>query len=204
MKQKGFALIVIILVIVVLGVVGYFVYRSYLPRSYTKAIPLPLPFITFQPQPDWKTYTDSKYKYQLQYPNDWTLKIDNIQNTIIFYPSKTKIYPGKPTDPSVTMGVFDISTSKISGVSDYDTWLKYVTFDKVFPFTNVGNIMLENITADHFSGVFHGTNGVSARDVYIFKNTTNDVFYAIILDDFDSTNFEETLNQILSSFKFTQ
>ena len=78
MKQKGSALI-IILILILLTVIGFFVYRDYLGPKGTILGPfVPSPTATADPTADWKTYTSTirgigfsfKYPQNLYYTED--------------------------------------------------------------------------------------------------------------------------------------
>ena len=88
MRQKGFTPIIILLLIVaVLGAAGYFAYsrgytNSFLPkpspiitpRPLLTPLPTPKPTSTPDPTANWKTYTNTTYKYSLKYPSDWEVQ----------------------------------------------------------------------------------------------------------------------------------
>jgi hypothetical protein len=70
MKQKGSALI-IILILILLTVIGFFVYRDYLSPKGTILGPfVPSPTATADPAADWKTYTNNYWEISLKYPQD--------------------------------------------------------------------------------------------------------------------------------------
>jgi hypothetical protein len=74
MKNKkissGFAPI-IILVLIVLVVVDYFGYKNNWFKPQTLVENSPSPTATVVSTSDWKTYTNTKYGFEFQYPSDW-------------------------------------------------------------------------------------------------------------------------------------
>ncbi len=78
MNQRGFANITLVLVIVILvGAVGYFAFvkkselgaKQPTPTS-TQKIQIPTPIPTPDKISTWKTYTNSRYGYELKYPEN--------------------------------------------------------------------------------------------------------------------------------------
>jgi hypothetical protein len=75
MKQKGFAqIIILILLIIVLAVVGYFAYKDFKSINQHVQPPSPTPSATLDLTADWKTYTNSTYKFLIKYPSNWISK----------------------------------------------------------------------------------------------------------------------------------
>lgn len=80
MKKNGFAPLIIILVIALLGVVGYFGYKNYLVKPQVLTIPSPSPLSVpdqtkvLSQIPGWKIYTNTKYHFSIEYPEDWTFR----------------------------------------------------------------------------------------------------------------------------------
>ena len=146
-----------------------------------------------------QTYTNAMYHYEVQYPDTWTKSLNATATDVMFYPKGNKMFPNNPTDPSFTVKVLDAT----KGTTDYNSWIQSITFDRYVSLTSVGDFQFGSIAAHQYMGIFHGANDtVSFRNVYAFQNASGSIFYALILDDFDSTNFTETLHQILSSFRF--
>ena len=75
-KQKGIAAILIV-ILIALAVGGYFVYTNYSNNRTRVNFPQPSSSPADETaKPDsiganWKTYTNSKYRYVIRYPNDW-------------------------------------------------------------------------------------------------------------------------------------
>lgn len=77
MKQKGFAPIIII-VLITLGIAGYFGYRQFkLITGDFADSPSSTPLSTPDTTINWKTYTNTKYSYQLRYPSTWKVQSMN-------------------------------------------------------------------------------------------------------------------------------
>ncbi len=89
MKQSGLAPILIILLVAILGIGGYFAYKSSLKTA-------PAPVVNSTPSSstnpistssaetaNWKTYTSSKFKYTFKYSNDWNVVQSNEDATLL-------------------------------------------------------------------------------------------------------------------------
>jgi hypothetical protein len=75
MKQKGSALI-IILILILLTVIGFFVYKDYLSPKGTILGPfVPFPTATADPTASWKTYTNNDLLVSLRYPAENGLQV---------------------------------------------------------------------------------------------------------------------------------
>jgi len=86
-RQKGFVELLIIGIVLLLAVAGgayYFgtqksqapVTSSPSPIAQVSLLPTPIPDETANPDSigaNWKTYTNTSYKYSIQYPRDWEL-----------------------------------------------------------------------------------------------------------------------------------
>lgn len=109
-------MILVVVVVVLVGVMSYFIFTSQ-PKQITTQ--------TNQPQPNnpnsqqqfvgdtteqqnkianWQTYNNTKYHYQIKYPTNWAVEVDNIVvwqnqvpnpelgNSIMFFGTKTEPY----------------------------------------------------------------------------------------------------------------
>lgn len=204
-KQKGFALILILVGILVLaGIVGgaYFLGKS------NKTEPVKVvstPQVTAHPtsQPtsvpqasasgdmtNWKTYTNSKYNFSIQYPPTFIVEDRSTQSPafIIFSDTARKITGegGIQENPYIDITVFPTQSS----LSDYIA----------NPQNNLQQTRSTTINGNIFAKVeeVHGIGGAATNEYATqVKNAVlifNDPFLQI-----DVTTF----NQILSTFRFT-
>ncbi|HUC94709.1 MAG TPA: hypothetical protein VMR19_01750 [Candidatus Saccharimonadales bacterium] len=86
MRQKGSALLPIIIIIALIGVVGYLVYQNIQLKNGsvnpTPIVPntvanLPEPSLTSDPTANWKTYYHKNLDISFKYPPDWTVQISS-------------------------------------------------------------------------------------------------------------------------------
>ena len=75
MRQKGFALILIVIILALIGIVAAY----YFGTRKGNIIPSPTkitPSTTANPTTNWKIYVDKKYVYSFKYPALWEDKTD--------------------------------------------------------------------------------------------------------------------------------
>ena len=78
--QKGFVHILVLIIIVLIGIagIGYFAFKNGQVKIPLQNIPIsPTPFTTQIDTSSWKTYTNTKYSYQVKYPDNWFVLKDN-------------------------------------------------------------------------------------------------------------------------------
>ncbi len=147
----------------------------------------------------WKTYIDTKFGYSIKYPSEWIFNTEtrSFQEGDIFsvaivgkdQKKDTEFYDGA----SLTIGE-PIKTEK-----DVRTWVK-----EYYPANNLGdepNIFSEETIASlSFQKFF--TCDLGCFTYYNIKN--NGYVYRIVIfaGGTDKINYEQTLSQILSNFKF--
>ena len=91
MKQKGNALIIVLILVIVLGVVGYFVYKNMKLKQQTSLVTspspsskiTPTPVLTASPSPTsnvpagWKLYQNTQYGFEFSYPVNYKVLTDS-------------------------------------------------------------------------------------------------------------------------------
>ena len=205
MKQKGFAPIIILLVITVIGGVGYFAYikgylNYFIPKSNFNSIPIPPPSSDLTA--NWKTYTNTKYGYTIEYPSNYFVGFYDVisgnfnaatgaEHQLDMLPPTKDVFNNflqiqvvnlkevvnnnykESKNHFQTTSISDLVNSKFAGYSDYE-----------YSFTGQA---LETI----------GWGGVVTKGTYkvIFFQKDGNI-YSIYLKDSDS------FNKILSTFKF--
>lgn len=211
MKQNGFAPI-IILILIALAVVGYFGYKNFWPKPKTSGVtslvstPTAAPAATTDPTVNWKTYTNTKYNFSIQYPKEWYIQA-TVQNTDgAGYANVTgkddiiSIFLNKssPVKPAINIGVQklvgtleqwvakDQQTMEISHNPDYQEIKQY-------------EVSLNGIK----TLVLEATRGDNHTKTYYFKSENENYFISIA--EWNTVNVDKSnLDQILSTFKFTK
>ncbi len=94
MRQKGNALIIVLLLLIALGIIGYFVYQNMLLKrqaniplstptsvAVTVASPSPVPVPTPIPgpslKPGWQLYTNDQYGFEFSHPASYKVLTDS-------------------------------------------------------------------------------------------------------------------------------
>lgn len=188
--QKGFApLVIIILIALALG--GYLVYQKQF-----KSVVVPQPASQPSPVPaisdditNWKTYINSEYKYQLQYPKNWNSSV------------------GKFSDSILDSQCFGIDLNKCIlniAIFDENSWDRQ---KQLLGFTlsskeGAKEVSFAGLSALKREGYF-GENGSSQGFVIIFQNKKKTYRIWAYERTEDKNDFSKSIKQILSTFKFT-
>lgn len=188
MKQRGFAPVIIIFVLAILGIVGYIGYRSF--RSISTSTSTPSTSQT--PNGDlanWKTYTNSFYKYSFRYPIDLVLETTKGGAGIVTAGPDTKDFQmrsDKIVGEYVDVGALNYFADLISPTQ----WVRNnveVGGQKIEAYKN------KKVTTD------------KNKVLYRFRNQDNKIQVDFILTyPGEKSDLQETLNQVLSTFKFAQ
>lgn len=178
MKQKGFILFPIILIISLLVIVGYIIYQNHLPLQKTAVEISPTPVTNINSLTDWNTYKAGKLGFELRHPE--TIKFEFVN------PTETDIH-GYRYDPytEISIEVSDKSPEEIvkdNGLGEYPK-LKQTIAD---------------ISTEIYTG-WSGEAGAYPFRAFILSNLGKSYYFNI-------STFEkwEEVDQILSTFKFTQ
>jgi hypothetical protein len=169
-------------------------------RDITKPLPILPTAIVSNPMitppaegtSNWKTYTDSKYKFSFKYPNGWVTKFVSV----VGYDDQVWIADKESSMPSTLPGqignggrapiVIQISLSDLS---------------KNFSDTNLDQFESKSYQIGNLTGIYK--TGISkaslSRETIISVKTGTNYLNIIPLD---TENNKLNLDQILSSFKF--
>ncbi|OGI67713.1 hypothetical protein A3A05_00980 [Candidatus Nomurabacteria bacterium RIFCSPLOWO2_01_FULL_41_12] len=112
-KEKDFAsVLIVIVVVIILGVTGYFTWLKKSNRNTPKSLPSAVLQVDIS---NWKTYTNTKYGFEFNYPDNFKVILDEDTShedfavyTIKLYDSKTKAH----IEVDLTNNKFDISNMK--------------------------------------------------------------------------------------------
>ena len=189
MRKKGFLPILILLVIIILGIVIYFIFSHLylLPDRILKDdIITGLPSIAFEQHPttsdqttpsftkDWMIYKSDKFNFEFKYPNDWQ----------IIFPSEYSF--------TVSNKYFDPSLNGVTPLPGQVFLRFYLTHSAS-----------ENYSTD--KKVYRSTEGVDVIEQgrYIDPSASISIISLYRVDDVNVKKYEETINQIISTFKLT-
>ena len=191
MKQKGFAPIIII-VLITLGIAGYFGYKQFKPtvdNLIGSSFPTPDPTV------NWKTYTNNKARYEIKYPASWFITNNTISNVQSPLPEKgTVVINLYPADGSIT----NLDTLLDSILKDF----KSMEGDPAFTsYESKTSTTVAEYPALKVSGKGYGGNYLSY--LIVDSNTKTGAHISIAFQEGDLENFQSTIDQILSTFKFT-
>ena len=153
---------------------------------------------------DWKTYTNSTYKYSINYPNTWAFKTNTNKSisleTLESQKATTELSKVKGDIPRIC-GYYQIQCFKNLNefVSEYKETTKlvslydYLLSDKI-RFTNINK--RENINGNNsYEAIEMGMDNV--KEIFIEKKDSS--FCEISFCDQDLTDIE---NQFINTFKF--
>jgi len=164
---------------ITIAIIGYIV----LTTRQNQPVNQPSPTSTIDETASWKTYTNTKYGYSFNYPQPWSVK--ELDNTF-----KSKIVPSQ----MVSMTEIGNNEAKIQ-----------VFFEGEFDYGLTGRELEqeEKINLD---------KKVANKEVFHKKGVLDSKWIVISIDDFNSFRIEfqgpvsslSTLDQILSTFRFTQ
>ncbi len=190
-NQKGFSKIAAIAIIaIVIAIAGWWFYR----RPYTNIFPIGLitPPASYTPNPaaGWQTYRNQEAGFEIKYPDSWFLKKDiSDQSVMVLIASDDRQY----RTPGESIATIDISvirservgTSYFSDSNDDVASTSEVVIDGVTGKKNTHNL------GDYYSLVI--TNKGLTYDFYVEPKR---------LVQGKTTDYSNTINQILATFKF--
>lgn len=232
MRQKGFAPLIIVIILTLVGVVGAY-YLGGLNKSKTNVIqPNTQPQITEKPSTatpnttpnvtaNWKTYTNTKYLYTFQYPQQYSVKNNNAEgydNNISTSFSLDVFNPSK--EPSLVFAVYieepntDFATYANNLFTTFSTF-KFPQSDKDYqnPLGSIeDNSVVTGLKKEMFNGLnaytftirgnYIGNAGLPTKTPlttkYILLNSKGEVYILKVL------NPSSESDSLLNTFKLTQ
>lgn len=196
MTQKGQTQVLIIVVILAVFLGGY-----YLGQQRIKPTPTPpQPIITPSPSPsdetaNWKTYTSTRYNFTFRYPIQ--AKIEEPEGMVglsVWGPTQVK-----DTD------FYDGISLRFSSGSLESKSLKFFVEEKVKQSKENAEIIVNptEIKVGNLTGYTYRVRGLGEH-TYIYLTPRYNTYLEIINSTVDPGNrgYQETVNQILSTFKF--
>lgn len=229
-NQKGFSEVIFILIIVALvGAVGFFIYQnSQLKQEASQTPPIPTatlpptsgtntPFpATIDPTINEKTYTNTKYGYQINFPGDWVYNRGpgKVSDKTLSEQSEIEVYGLQAETPGTSFSTsfsIDTNTFHQTGLSKNCSSLDDCTRRSMETFSSYSpNIPEPSETT------FLGKNAKDLSFVRVTDSYSQSWYhlFVIINDDFyhfsaysSTENFNDyklIFNQILSTFEFTE
>ncbi|OGE18747.1 hypothetical protein A3J19_03145 [Candidatus Daviesbacteria bacterium RIFCSPLOWO2_02_FULL_41_8] len=196
MKQKGLAPILIVVLMAALAVGGYLIY-SQLPKPIAPPRSITQPTLSPSSIPEssnsaetanWKTYTNTKYGFYFNYPQDFSIK--KVAERIFFIENKEK--------KSFVLWIYE-NPNNLS-LKDYEGkhTSKETGFGPFVYYPDTELVKFQNFEAYYTK---EEINCLSKCGSYIW--TTKDMIYKLTGTAENVPNQKQTLDQILSTFKFT-
>jgi hypothetical protein len=187
MSQKGFAPILIILLIgFIVGIGGFFIYEKYMDKSYLPPDSKPIPTnVSYDNTAHWKTYTGLNIGISFKYPQSYQIR------EIVSGSSDKPEYSVDLYDQNTDISIFSYKVGRDGG--------GVAKKEQIFIDRNPA-------TRFDFGNTINQINSVQIS-VDNINHTDNDI--TIMYGPRDIKNFLtegdfSTLNQILSTLKFTQ
>ncbi len=177
-------------VVILLAISGFLGYQNMQLQKQIASIqsaPLPTPTQSVNPIANWRTYTNARLGYALQYPNAWQVE----ENTIYPIPSK----------PAATF-IFEKQTEFAPGVY---IWIQpqvepkqWITEQLISP--DFSQMKTQSVTIGGLPGTkISGVPGPLEQEwVFVTKSNQSIIFYASAQTDMSM------FDQILSTFKFLE
>jgi hypothetical protein len=202
-------------VVLALGTAGFFAYQNFQLKkaqtTSTLATPIPvsgLPSSTPDPTVDWTTYTNTRFNYQIKYPSDWTARstepgpsafelIDNSRGFITF----PNIYSGESN--AKTHITIETDGPQNLAFSSYEDWLTKVSTSKFYKIESSTQGTFADVPATIVSGSYGGYGFPASIKTIHFQSADGKVYYTISVTSEKDSARQDTVNQILSTFKFT-
>lgn len=217
--QKGFAPIVVILGILLIssGIIGgAYYFKTQTQKPIDKQTNLPQPALMPSPQADqtqvdetenpdstganWKTYTNTKYNYAIQYPNDWIIEETDLPKdrpTI-----KNVVNMGKGSSHGYTWGGWTISII-VTPIPEADegtiTDSVYITDDAS---RFLGRVYINGAFGEQWSygdPEFGGFDGRGAHAIFFIRNGMR---YILVRYNGGDKDYQRQVEQVLPTFKF--
>lgn len=212
-KQKGFAVIYVILIFVLLSAVGYFVLRSNLLTKDKTGGVIPSPQIS-SPSPtptltkdnnipeNWKTYKSQKYNFEFNYPPEAKLSDQSEGYVAVSFMGEKQKASGRTQTELFDGYAFNIADVTAGGYGDLDDFYA----QKVIQLKEVCT-EIDNPKETTISGKRAITQRLSCMNDYnSYYVLVNDRYFEISLfqvgEAEDLPVYTETVNKVFSSFRF--
>lgn len=217
-SNKGFTSTILVLFILVFaGVAGYLYLGKNLSQvslPTPKSLVTPTPVKTFDPTANWKTYTNTKHNYSIQYPEELFLldnsdsgqnlsqkemsALDNVRFSSL---KKENNFSGLVLEINVTEGSNKTGTQKCtSGSKCIDYWETIINNPKSI-------VIYAVILNKKMKGIEYIDNSsrLTLQRHFVFsekgKTWTVNLSYADYKEE-EKDKIDKIFNQILSTFKF--
>ena len=201
MRQKGSALLPVVIIIILIGVLGYFVYQNTQfksrvanpsPTITSLATNSPEPSSTPNPTANWETYAGDGYN--LKYPGDYTAAPVAFVSSPNYSSGTSVKFQNMNSSITVTESINsqNLTLANALGNGPELSYAQSFLSGKTIQNYSIGGVPgvgVENISAGQ-SGI--ALDVIWIKNGRIYQATTSSSEGAIIL------------NQILSTFKFTQ
>jgi len=185
------------LIVLMLGTIAYLLYQNnQLKSQISSAQSTPTPTVIPDPTVNWKTYTNDKAGYEIRYPMNWFITDDSISNVKSPFPEKgTVVINFYSTNKSIT----NLDTLLNSVLSDF----KSMEGDPAFTaYESKTNTTVADYPALKING--NGYGGKYLSYLIVAPSAKTNAHISIVYQEGDLENFQPIINQILSTFKFTE
>jgi len=172
-----------ILIILLLGTTVFFFYQNSQLKKQVALLPTPSPIALETPDPtaDWKTYLSQDFGFSFKYPGDIFSHEDVSQKNMLSWTNKAVDDLGDVDDNTVLMNLYI--------------------------YTNFDANELNKYTADTWTISYLPLKGAATERSFTASYLRGKVVYQLVMNawtDETLTKYEETFNQILSTFKFIE
>lgn len=208
-KPSNFLTILLsILLLLAVGATGFFAYQTQnlkkqigelrnMNNELTQTQPTPIPttnnlqpISTPDPTADWKTYTNSNIRASINYPPNWEMKEETNGKSVDF---NTMTISPKVVEGNKVNYFFNF---QLEDPNNFQEWTTNGSSKKL------ESVTVNNLTFERYIGadMFYTLN-------YIYKSTNGEI-YRFYLGPYTQTeqptSLDNVVNQILSTFRFTE
>jgi hypothetical protein len=188
-----------------LGKVGQNISQIKLPEIQTPATETPKIQTQNEQLSNWNTYTNTKYKFEIKYPADWSVREYDTGTGAAFFP-KAKAGDNTTGNGSINIGFYSRGDAyckipfedyvKIAGPSEIQNYESINTINS--------GVNSNGIPAYQISWNYADSQGVGKISLPIVYFTPNDDACGGIEAFLNDNNYSDIYNNIISSFNFTK
>lgn len=197
-KFSILTLAVVILIITVLVLAGYILWPKYFNKVTPVQTPTPIavatPTTTPDPTADWKIYSDQFINFR--YPSEWTVSDSEVRSGLNTFHYLIDINNPKQEGPQP-------ATISVS-YWDNNQALDIPTFQKTVKGKPIYSSSYIDINLAGLSGYYTEDGPCEPVLCKSYTLAKDKKIFIIDLFEPDATNYKQTVNQILSTFKFIE
>lgn len=197
--QNLLSLSAVTLVITVWSTVSFLAYQNKLLGKYAKELNQSVYSVKNTPTPDangcipndkivqdWKTYTNTRKNYQINYPPNWAVSED--------------VQPAEINGRKIILDLVTIDKNGDIPRIEIDSANKFGLTESQIKLNNISQLKIGRL--DTYFEIDNDEDGGTFTNYYFIKDNHTYTITTIIYPQDTASNVQSTFNQILSTFKF--